>query len=113
MKVNDDASDDVDDYVRASDDVINGWWCYPWHLVCNVAENTFEGKWKKRMSRRVNNQTLVVGFTHDFKCAWYKSKGKLKRMLENDHAIFLKYFPKSDLCFFGQLFKRGDTCHSP
>ncbi len=65
------------------------------------------------MTRRINNQTLVVGLAHDLKCAQYKSKGKLKRMLVNYHTIFLKYFPKNDLCFIGQLLKKGDTCCRP
>jgi hypothetical protein len=28
-------------------------------------------------------------------------------MLENDHAIFLKYFPKNDLCFFSPIAQKG------
>jgi hypothetical protein len=59
------------------------------------------------MIRRINNETLVVGFAHDLKCAQYKSKGKLKRMLVNDHAIFFKYFPKNDLCFFWPIAQKG------
>ncbi len=30
MKVNDDANDDVDNYVGVSDDANDGWWCCPW-----------------------------------------------------------------------------------
>jgi hypothetical protein len=61
----------------------------------------------KGMTKQFNNQTLIVGFAHYLKCARYKSQRKLKRMLVNDHAIFLKYFPKNDLCLFWPTPQKG------
>ncbi len=41
----------------------------------NVVEKTYEGRWKKGMTKWANNQTFAPSLAHNFKCIQCKSKG--------------------------------------
>jgi hypothetical protein len=51
------------------------------NLVCNAMEKTSNGRWKKGMTQRINNQVPALGLAHNFKCSQCESDGKSERML--------------------------------
>lgn len=75
----------------------------------NAMEKTSKGKWKKWMTKQVINQALAPSFTHDFKCLWCKSKGKLKRMLVKEWFcnLFEIFFWKWSTPFSANCSKGG------
>jgi hypothetical protein len=60
-----------------------------------MEEKLFKAKWIKRMTGRINNQTLNPNLMQDFKCVQCKSKGKLERMLEKCCNLSLGFTTKT------------------
>ncbi len=70
MKINDDANDDVDNYVGVNDDASDGrWWC-PWHLPSIHPIIILKRHYPRFSHLWLNDLIYIEGPLHKWKGVW-------------------------------------------